>query len=504
VIRLGEDSRDRLGVLLVASLAALLLFTGLGSPYLWQDEAQTALLSRSILSHGVPVGFDAGNSFSQELGVEYGEDGVWKWHTWLSFYLVAVSMAAFGADTLPARLPFAVCGLAVVILTGLTARDLWRDRRAAFAAMTLLSVSVPFLVLSRQCRYYALASLLSLAGLWAYTRLDRGGRRAPWALFASSTLLFHTHYVYAATLLVTVLLHAALFARQRLRATFVAAAGTTLLALPWIAWVATLRLGPDKTARFLELGDTAAHAWSYCAMIFQVLFAKGAFLAIPLVLALRRRLRGEPFFTASARTRNHVGLLVLYCTVTVVLLAVLSPLAYLRYLAPLLPPLFLLVGLFVGELLRVWPAVGVTVIVAFVALGSMRDFVHEITHDYDGPIEGIVRFLQEHARPGDSVAIVYGDLPVKFYTELRVLGGLTGEDLAPAREVEWIVPRRHTPAPVSRDVRKTLLRYVTEGRYRQHVLAEPDLAFENREDPRVRHFRTPRGRPPVVIWERLR
>src|SRR5206468_8494780 len=85
-------------------------------------------------------------------------------------------------------------------------------------------------------------------------------------------------------------------------------------------------------------------------------------------------------------------------------------------------------------------------------------FVYEITHDYDGPEEGIVEFLRQHARPADVVAMVNGDLPVKFYTGLRVVGGLTGEDLAEARDADWIILRSAIVAPASRRVREALRR----------------------------------------------
>ncbi|MDP7076630.1 MAG: glycosyltransferase, partial [Myxococcota bacterium] len=76
---------DRSIALGIAALAGLVLLTRLDRPMLWQDEAQTALLARSILEFGVPVGFDGLNSYSQELGVEYGEDRIWRWHPWLPF-----------------------------------------------------------------------------------------------------------------------------------------------------------------------------------------------------------------------------------------------------------------------------------------------------------------------------------------------------------------------------------------------------------------------------------
>ena len=95
-------ARDAVAIALLLALAAPLLLVNLGNHYLWQDEAQTAVISRTILDHGIPLGFDGRNLFSQELGIEYGDDYVWKWHAWLSFYVCAASLALFGSTTLAA------------------------------------------------------------------------------------------------------------------------------------------------------------------------------------------------------------------------------------------------------------------------------------------------------------------------------------------------------------------------------------------------------------------
>ena len=489
-------------LLAIVALAALLLLANLGNRFLWQDEAQTALIAGSVLDGGIPRGTDGRNSFSQEVGVEYGPDGIWKWHTWLSFYPVAATLAIFGETSFAARLPSALFALATVLLAFFTARGLWHDRRAALATAGLLALSVPFLLLSRQARYYALASLLSLWGLQAYTRIGRS-RAAPWALLTASVLLFHTQYVYAATLLATVLIHAAACERRRLRVVLLVSLAATAQAVPWISWFASIRLTPAKADSFLDLSDTFLHLWSYTRLLFAVLFAHGAFLLIPLALAALRRRRGEAVWQIEPATRSGVVLLTLYCAVTIVLLSMLSPLYYVRYLAPLLPPLFLLAGLWLGELWRVSAAAATAVVLAFATTGSLPAFLHEITHDYDGPIEGIVGFLDERARPDDVVAMAYGDLPVKFHTGLRVVGGLTGEDLAPAREARFVILRRHLVNEANAEVRRVLAALVQRGGYRRHILAAPDIAFENREDPQLHHFRTAEGVPPVVIWERI-
>jgi len=102
------------------------------------------------------------------------------------------------------------------------------------------------------------------------------------------------------------------------------------------------------------------------------------------------------------------------------------------------------------------------------------------------------------------VAIVYEDLPLKFYTHLRVFGGLTGDDLEAARGAEWIILRYDNPAPVCRSNRETLRRFLAEGDYARIVLDAPELPFENREDVRLHHFRTVEAARRVEIWGRRR
>jgi 4-amino-4-deoxy-L-arabinose transferase-like glycosyltransferase len=487
----------------LAVLASVLLLANLGNQYLWQDEAQTALLARSILAHGVPLGFDGTNHFSQELGAEYGPDGLWRWHTWLSFYAVAASFALFGQTALAARLPFALCGVATVLLTWSFARELWRDRMAAGIAAGLLALSVPFLILARQSRWYALATLLELAGLFAYLRIAPGRRGPTWALLATALLLFHTHFLYCALLLGTLALHAALLEREKLRPTLLVAASAALLCGPWALWLAGFPSGPNLR-RLHAASDPLRFARTYLGFLVGIFLASGVWLAALLPLALRRVWRGEAVFALSRRTRSGLALVALHTSLGIALLAGLGPDAYVRYLMPLVPPLFALGGLLVGSLVWVWPALGVATAAAWILATPLDGFVYEITHDYDGPEEGIVEFLRQHARPTDVVAIVNGDLPVKFYTGLRVVGGLTGEDLAEARDADWIILRSAIVAPVSRRVREALRRIVAEGHYARRVIDYPDTIWENREDLRLHRFRTDTHAPRVEIWERQR
>ena len=115
---------EQLAALGILVLAAGLILGNLGDRLLWQDEAQTALLARSVLENGIPTGFDGRNHFSQEWGAEVDEAWRWRWHTWLPFYLLAGFFSLLSEGTGVARLPFALFGIATVAATGALARAL--------------------------------------------------------------------------------------------------------------------------------------------------------------------------------------------------------------------------------------------------------------------------------------------------------------------------------------------------------------------------------------------
>ncbi len=494
--------KEWLGVAALTLLAAILLLTNLGNHYLWQDEAQTALIAGTTLETGIPRGHDGVNSFSQEFGVEYGDTGIWKWHTWLSFYICAASLGLLGPTTLAARLPFALFAIATVILTYFTSRSLWCDRRAAAFSATLLTLCVPYLILGRQCRYYSVAAFFTLAALLAYTRLRPGERAWAAALFAAATLLFHTHYVYCATLLATLLAHSLFLERSRFAQVFAVSAGVTLFNAPWIAWFSSIRYGENYAGRILDLGLSAEIGLRLVTQLVDY-FLHPVFVAVAIGFAVVQVFRGEPIL--APRMRSSVWLVLLFCAVNVAFLAIAAPSAYFRYLTPLAAPVFLLVGPLMSALSRRSLLLTGAAVSIWLALGSLHLFVYELTHDFDGPIEGIVKTLKARGAPDQIVAVNYGDLPIKFYTGMRVVGGLTGEDLEAAGAADWIILRKdNVGAQEDLRIRKFLAALLRSGAYEGIQIEYPDTPFENREDPGLHRFRTQEGVKNVRLYRRRR
>jgi len=112
-----------------------------------------------------------------------------------------------------------------------------------------------------------------------------------------------------------------------------------------------------------------------------------------------------------------------------------------RYLSPVIPFLSILSALIIYAAFKVQRLFGFLIITLLIWMQPLHDFYFELTHDYQGPMKGIAHYLNQHAAQNDIVLITYGDLTLKFYTKLRILGGYTGENLEPARNANWIVIR---------------------------------------------------------------
>jgi 4-amino-4-deoxy-L-arabinose transferase-like glycosyltransferase len=487
----GLVSRAVVAALVLVS--AFLLLWNLGDQRLWDDEAQTALISQTILDHGLPLGHDGLNSFSQEAGAEFGADHVYKWHPWLPFYLLAAFFRLFGVTTFAARLPFALLGIGCPLLVYSLATALFARRRVAIAAATLLVFSVPFLLLAKQCRYYSPATFLSLLGLYGYAS---GKHRI--VLAPASVLLFYTQNIYFLTLWLAVLIHAALWKPERRKELLLLFTVASALGAPWLIYTLGVSyrqaypgvLTWTQFLRFLGI---------YAGQIRAYLFSPFVLLA-PAVVMLVRVLRKQA--PIDRGQWPSVALLVIYLVVSYLILCSFSVLPFFRYLGPMIPVLCLLTALLLEGLASIHTLVFVAAVAWVILSGNMGRYLYEITHDFRGPIRGITDYLQQNAKPGDTVAITYGDLPIKFYNHLRVVGGLTGEDLTAGRRADWIIMRKHVTCVKDLEVGKYLYHNVDWKSYTPITIDAPDTIFENREDPAMHLFESNTTEDRVVILKR--
>ena len=202
------------GALLVIAAGGL-IFARLGHYPLWVDEADTALYARGIALTGDTSAVQGHNLFAVREGTSL-VNLKGRYQPPAPFYLLALFQSADETGSLVPRLPFAVCGLLCVVLIAV-----WlATARAGGLAWALASIgllmNVSFLLYCRQCRYYSLATLLSIGAAYAY--VNWRGRRVYLAAFAAlSILLLLTHYLAYAGLYAAIGVDYLLFHRKARR-----------------------------------------------------------------------------------------------------------------------------------------------------------------------------------------------------------------------------------------------------------------------------------------------
>ena len=511
-------------LLLVMAVSAPLIFWGLGDQYLWQDEAQTALLGRSVLEHGVPLTGTGAQSVSANLGEEAGVGGLHLQIPWGQAYLVAICFALFGQSSATARLPFALFGWLCIPALYTAARRLECGRTVARIGVVLLATNVWFLISARQARYYTLAVLGTLWALTAYANWAREADASPRGRASRSATLSLIAAVWFLTLsfdLAALGVVGGLAADWTIRR-FIAGkscGGRAELGLavvastPLLGWIALASTAPSRRAVVLD-----PIAW------FQRVRFYAAYLnahEIPWLLA--GVIVGAMAFRNPARGRKLLEQARLPLTVMVFMVAsaAVAKSDWARYVVGTIGPAMILGALIIAHMGR-WAGRARTIVVAaaIAAMGTtvpyklsdeaakfvaarlgvevrrpeepltvpLADLLCEIANPPLGPVAAAVRLLAREAKPGDVIVASYGDLPLKFHTGLEVYGGETGALPPDGVEPRWLWPRGRKPyranIPAVRYIRERL----AGRRYEPLPLDVPERDFENREDPHSHIF----------------
>lgn len=192
---------------------AVLLFWNLDYYPFWGDEADTVIFARNVWETG-------------DVGAKYG-DNLYLYRNGillenlknrstppLSYYFAAPFWGLAGADHFWLRFPFALCGLATIaLLCG------WLRRSRASTLTWLcfggaLTFNVSLLLYARQCRYYSLATLLTVGIAYLYYHFD-GRRSRVIAISGLLCLLAATHYLHFAALAAALVVDYAFWQRRQ-------------------------------------------------------------------------------------------------------------------------------------------------------------------------------------------------------------------------------------------------------------------------------------------------
>ncbi len=517
-------------ILIILALGAFLLFFHLGARPFWQDEAETACLAKNVLKYGVPRAYDGVNIISQEQGHEYDRNFLWRWSPWLQIYVAAAAFRIGGLTTYAGRFPFAVLGLACIFLVYCLVKQNFGNRTWALWSAALLTCSVPFLLYSRQCRYYSLGAFVTLMSLFAFQE-DWQKRFMPALLLCLSVVvLFYTNYLLFFSYVVPAFL-AAIWLYPHdfpLKRTSLILLSTLLIILPGL-----FLFKIHAQSKIFNLVLIPINLEKYFGGLFQYL------IPLPIILYLLWRWR-RVFGTRTALPQEPGERFVLFLTMIIVgniLCLSPAPQCEHRYLLHLYPLCAIILG---WVILRAWHYFKVSgVLLAFLLLFTnwlyivpmdwlhiinrppsndrqmltfpnlpLKLYLEELFSTYPDVNGRLIRFFQTHARPGDIILTTYGDLPLQFYTPYHVIGGLQAH-ISPSRTPDWVVSRwdlRWNRALHLNDSEKYIRDKLNlAADYQRIPLRSEDEAFGNTPDPYAHRF-IPAAAPlaKLVIYKKLR
>ena len=468
---------------IVAVVGAVLIFTNLGSDYLWEDEGDTAALASNILKFGVPKAWDGGAFLDSDHGARLNRDLVMVTHPWIQYYLTAASFLVFGENTFAARIPFAIAGWMSILLVYLFVWRLFGNRLTAFSAAALLVFSVQFLLYAKQCRYCALNMLLVVWLFWTFFKMNSA--RDCVLFILASVFLFHTHPYGIAPVV-------ALGALSLIYRPFVIQRRWILFATPAIAlltlpWLALSSLSSSGSALNTTAAQSAGEFIERCAQAFiestsvtPLIGSIILFLIAALSIRWKRKdtIDAAPADSASAEQQvaprffetNETALL-LSALLTIVFYGLATAitqssdslwLAGMRYASAVLPLAAMVAALAIAKVSRTsvlfsillllvfgltklaqltpWVAgnpsglihfgkysvgahVPAKMVDRFLGTGLMA-YIRDLWRENPGTVAKSCKFLSENAKPGDVLIVNYGMEPTYFYTRLPQAMGI--------------------------------------------------------------------------------
>ncbi len=491
---------------LILIIAAVLLFKNLGNVYLWEDEAETAVIARNVFIHGYPSPWDGKNLVTQQNGQDIkiiSDHYLWRWHPWLQYYILAPFLKIFGQNTFAARLPFVLFGLASIYFIYILSKRLFSERAAIFSTLLAL-FSWPFLVYIRQARYYSLILFFTLLLVHFYINFLEKQKNS-WVWFSLvGILLFHSNFVAFFGTMFGILIHFVFFnyknIKQYLSKIILMFFVMSLFTLPWFFVVDYFSIKQDSLTFNQFLSSLKFYFKNLNDFIFPfIIFILSIFCIKNLI-----------------RYKKEIFLLV-FLAVSIIFIscaAIYHP--FTRYILGVFPFLFILGGVLFDWLFKKNKLFAVFILVIILTnffnqlphwllipkyyknitinLG-LFSYLYEINHGYDGPVEKIVGYLNDQKEENYTVLTNYAWEPIIFYTNIKVLNRIHDEnsklyELTKDQNPQYIIPRQcWGQMQIPED-------------YRKIELLQKDICWENREEPSEHLFETAVSGPNVILFER--
>ena len=427
-------------MILAAAMSLMLL--GLGNNAFWDDEANTALFARNSTQSGHLAAWDGTNVIGFRQGAELNSHLVNIYMPPVQYYVAALGFRLLGPTTVGGRLPFVTLGLLSIVALALTVRWHFNRRVAEWLPALLVALNPAYLMFMRQCRYYAVVSLLSLvllAGFCHPKKTTRSLATSGTVAAVAAFLLMLTNYMNAVAIgLVLPLLFYLVRYRTRQNLTYLAVVYCVLMGVGAYVLVTANPLALSVSYRSTVTGAhrLALLLWWHVTGLAHFEFFPT--ITLPLLLGywfLRRKI-------PSANLPREGLLLCLLLFLYSVIIVAFSPqsvdastsVADMRYVVVLVPIGAMATAVMLVEFWRATPwfgrvtalCVGVLLVTtnvftsAFMSRQPLRstlfEYLWENTHDYTTGNEAVIAYLKT-LPPGRVVRIIpdFMTYPAMFY-----------------------------------------------------------------------------------------
>jgi len=529
--------------LIIFLIISILMLSNFSNIHLWDDEGETVLLAKNTVEFGVPKVYDGVNLVSRVKN-QFTSDFIWTWSSWLHIYVTSLSFLILGFSTFSARFLFVIIGILSFIPIVILFKKISINKLHYYLSLLFLVFFVPYYLYSRQARYFALLIFLIPVILISVYNLSFKNKGATWFVIAFA-LLFHSNILSFFGLIASISIYFLwiLFKDKANRLKL-------LKKLIWSYVLIFLLTFPF--ALFIDLFGKLSYKVPLTEQIIRNIdyVFHGINSTVPIILLVVSTIFIAFFFyfkKHEAITKQKIFFLSFNGVVPIIILLfpVYSDVRYLIGLLPLwisfllLPIVFLIqrkenflksVGVIIFLLIiftNFFYAASFYIFVPFEGFlqekcsstVSGKDnycdvwikttfiepaqlkypffyYLYELTHDYDGPIEGTVEYLNAN---GNEDSVVFANnwyFSIPFYTNMKVLNHLNFEttELVPDFIVVNFPHRMDNPRI------NYLVSYAEDNNYTRVTLPYPDLTWDNRPVLSYHKFWTQPVELPLTIY----
>lgn len=542
-------------LIIITIIFTLFLFLNFNNAYLWEDEAETATLGQNTLCFGYPLSWDSRNLITQEAGYDSNEKNVWIHQSWLPMYISAFSQKAFGKNNFGARFVFIIFGLFSFFLFAEFAKKIFKSPNHRLLAIFLFATSIPLILHLRQGRYYSLVLFSSLWLLNTYISFVEVNSPKKLRLIdiinfsAPAIILFHSHYFIFIYFFIGIFLHYITCSRKIINMATFALSSLVIFCFsyPWIVYTRIWAKGGD-----ISIGNVLIN------LLKTLLEINIVFPLIFLVILI-------PIFIHYKKEEIKYLKILLWPLLYGIFFLTISPLIpSLKYLIPLFPILIIFTAFCLIHLFQINKILALITMMLFIFTNFLsvfplylvrantllpkttkyfylnrdfylKNFIHELTHDYNGPVEGIVKYLKNHSKNEDSIFVSYGAESIIFYNNLKIIRTIPfpappdwiiiRNEKERGGDFKWVLlygsrglqpafgPRRLKPAatmkwnieegPTKETNYNYVMNYIKEKNYKPITIDYPDLLWENAPHPLYHKFKTIKNVKKIVIYKKV-